>query len=576
MNRQYIGARYVPKFFNNNGSNDWVEGIPYESLVIVTDLNNSYTSYKPVPSNIGRPSANPDYWVCTGNYNAQVEEYRQDVEEYTERAVEVICTPEDYGAKGDGVTDDTVALKNAIENSNSVMLKRGSTYLISEQIAIPSNTFIYGNGTIKIANNSAITGGVFRIAGKENITIDSVIFDSNVSNQDTFVYTTPDEAPNIVIFTTDSNNVTVKKCKFIGCYSINVLAILYNGILNITDNDFICGSASLGFTAECVSIAQIGTSGNINIEHNTFKSTISDFTYGYGGVILANCVGLQRISDNKFEKIGRNSTGGQQVSPIDLYIDCHNVVIENNKLDDCYWFTRIINATHVIVQNNIFNEEHINSPDGGLVLVFVGTFYGTPQDLFDIKISNNYIKCLGDYPAIALYSNDNDHCVYDSVISGNTIEAGQNAIKIAKGCHDIIISNNTFKALDNFAVFLAVEYTNSATVVGGNYNVEGNVIKCNGGYVIYSSTDIAENSTPNLLSNNTIECDLIGEIKDKWVVSGNIINKKSDTSSALAIYSQQGSNLMYFINNVINGNFSTPTGTGVIESGDYYNGVVNA
>ena len=67
MNRQYIGARYVPKFFNNNGSNEWVSGISYEALTVVTYLNCSYTSVKNVPSNIGAPNVATDYWVCTSN-----------------------------------------------------------------------------------------------------------------------------------------------------------------------------------------------------------------------------------------------------------------------------------------------------------------------------------------------------------------------------------------------------------------------------------------------------------------------------------------------------------------------------
>lgn len=79
--RQYIGARYVPKFFNNNGSSEWVSGVAYEALTIVTRLSNSYTSKKPVPASIGAPEANPEYWVSTGIYNQQVEEYRQEVEE---------------------------------------------------------------------------------------------------------------------------------------------------------------------------------------------------------------------------------------------------------------------------------------------------------------------------------------------------------------------------------------------------------------------------------------------------------------------------------------------------------------
>lgn len=78
---QYIGARYVPKFFTNSqGTEEWQSGVEYEPLTIVTYNSNSYTSKVPVPANIGNPSANPDYWVATGIYNAQVELLRQEVE----------------------------------------------------------------------------------------------------------------------------------------------------------------------------------------------------------------------------------------------------------------------------------------------------------------------------------------------------------------------------------------------------------------------------------------------------------------------------------------------------------------
>lgn len=77
---QYIGARYVPKFYeNSDGTEEWRAGVEYEPLTIVTYNGNSYTSKKPVPSNIGNPSDNPTYWVSTGNYNEQVEAYRQEV-----------------------------------------------------------------------------------------------------------------------------------------------------------------------------------------------------------------------------------------------------------------------------------------------------------------------------------------------------------------------------------------------------------------------------------------------------------------------------------------------------------------
>lgn len=77
---QYIGARYVSKFFANpNGTSEWLGNVPYEPLTIVTYLGNSYTSKIPVPPGIGNPSLNPTYWALTSNYSYQVEQYRQEV-----------------------------------------------------------------------------------------------------------------------------------------------------------------------------------------------------------------------------------------------------------------------------------------------------------------------------------------------------------------------------------------------------------------------------------------------------------------------------------------------------------------
>lgn len=80
---QYIGARYVPLFYTNpdDNSNNWKSGVAYDPLAIVTDLSQSYTSKYPVPASVGRPSENPDYWILTGAYNAQIEQYRQEVAE---------------------------------------------------------------------------------------------------------------------------------------------------------------------------------------------------------------------------------------------------------------------------------------------------------------------------------------------------------------------------------------------------------------------------------------------------------------------------------------------------------------
>lgn len=71
INRQYVGARYVPKIMG-----EWNKALQYEALSVVTYMGNSFTSKVPVPANVD--ITNEKYWINTGNYNAQVEAYRKE------------------------------------------------------------------------------------------------------------------------------------------------------------------------------------------------------------------------------------------------------------------------------------------------------------------------------------------------------------------------------------------------------------------------------------------------------------------------------------------------------------------
>lgn len=72
--REYVGARYVPLFADPI---EWNDKRTYEPLTIVEHEGNSYTSRQFVP--LGIAISNEDFWALTGNYNAQVEQYRQEV-----------------------------------------------------------------------------------------------------------------------------------------------------------------------------------------------------------------------------------------------------------------------------------------------------------------------------------------------------------------------------------------------------------------------------------------------------------------------------------------------------------------
>ena len=82
--RQYIGARYVPIFGRKDEESiEWDNTKPYEPLTIVLHQGNSFTSRQYVP--IGIDIANEDYWALTGNYNAQIEQYRSEVQTFNNR-----------------------------------------------------------------------------------------------------------------------------------------------------------------------------------------------------------------------------------------------------------------------------------------------------------------------------------------------------------------------------------------------------------------------------------------------------------------------------------------------------------
>lgn len=71
---QYIGARYVPKIYDNpdDNTNNWKQGIEYEPLTMVSYAGGSYTSKVPVPASAPNPADAPQYWAYMGSSSGQI------------------------------------------------------------------------------------------------------------------------------------------------------------------------------------------------------------------------------------------------------------------------------------------------------------------------------------------------------------------------------------------------------------------------------------------------------------------------------------------------------------------------
>ena len=124
--RQYVGARYVPVFGrHNSGDINWDNSDAYEPLTIVYYNGDTYTSRQYVPSGID--ISDTDYWVVTGRYNAQVEQYRQEVLSFQDQIDDKIPFPDSniypkYGTVGQvlsTLSDGTTKWENPVVPSDA-------------------------------------------------------------------------------------------------------------------------------------------------------------------------------------------------------------------------------------------------------------------------------------------------------------------------------------------------------------------------------------------------------------------------------------------------------------------------
>ena len=170
---QYIGARYVP-IFGRKGeeSIEWDNSAPYEPLTIVLNQGNSFTSRQYVPT--GVDINNTEFWAETGNYNAQVEQYRQEVlnfensiikkaftfetveemSNYTELFNGAICHTNGFHESNDGgaawyVISNTLP-EGTTEANNKDVIECGALYanmILNNECVTPEMLGAYGDGS---------------------------------------------------------------------------------------------------------------------------------------------------------------------------------------------------------------------------------------------------------------------------------------------------------------------------------------------------------------------------------------------------------------------------------------------
>ena len=135
---QYIGARYVPLFSNPI---EWDNTREYEALTIVIHEGNSFTSKQYVPK--GVDINNESFWAVTGNYNAQVEQYRKEVKTFDTRITKAQEAADNANNKFPVATDDIAAnavVTAKVANASITSDKLADNAVVTAKIADASIT----------------------------------------------------------------------------------------------------------------------------------------------------------------------------------------------------------------------------------------------------------------------------------------------------------------------------------------------------------------------------------------------------------------------------------------------------
>jgi hypothetical protein len=426
-----------------------------------------------------------------------------------------------FGAKGDGVTDDTVAIQSAMNNHNAVIVPEG-TFAVSNTILIPSNTSLSGinNNEAKIISSSSV---VLATNGNSNIKVENLYLQSTGTTYGSTVW-----------ISNGGNNILLKECDIVsayrpigindsnGAYSTTNVNIIRNKIYtnHPTDGGIRVRTSADGvknifatFIENNITIdgsisSDVGIeawAGNTVCENNKIKApqmngSYSGITFGTGENQVAR--GNYIFGFGLGIEIGGSANG--------LHIIDGNII--EACLNGCAVTTSGIEEA-VLFTNNIveFDDKYGLAYDTAFTTKCVSTsFIGNTCIHKDTSTSPSWTSYLdaSSREYRAFYADTNHRSL---IISNNTIKNFSTGVRASATGQSVSISNNIFDnlfypVLDSGSsprnIFIGNQVHNFQTLrINGYLQASNNSFSRNSDFPIYSGATIT--SCPFVMSYNT-------------------------------------------------------------------------
>jgi Pectate lyase superfamily protein/Periplasmic copper-binding protein (NosD) len=314
----------------------------------------------------------------------------------------------DFGAVGDGVTDDTAAITLAVQSNTSVLVPSGYTFLVRNLIIDGKTNFrIFGGGTLKLTGGANIRSRVILFTNCNDFDVDGLVIDGNKTN-----LTEVSSAQRVY------DGIAVSASKRFRIINNNVKNVFFGAGINCSDN----GSDITNFNTEAIVgfniVKDCGiTSLGIGACDGIFCN--SDNTLVIGNQIY-NVTDYGIAADfSQNLNIQSNIIRGDASLPADSRIVCA---------------IGILGAHHWLVSNNIVELCQI-----GINVTLSGNSPIAPYLSDDVTISNNIIRNISS----TVYQGEGiviDPSASNISVLGNSLQS----TKIGISCvsNNSIISNN--------------------------------------------------------------------------------------------------------------------------------------
>lgn len=273
-------------------------------------------------------------------------------------------TPEQFGAKGDGSTDDSSAIQSAVANKGMVLFASGKNYKIASTIRLSKDTTLdlngaiitstnkhlffnfqstdtftayNGNGNITIKNGT-IVGGAISFGHGDSITLENVTFKNSLNDH--------------FLEIAGCRNYSIRSCRFIGMADVQTSVYEYINVDPVTH-------AAFPWLADGSAFYDGTKNDGIKIDGCYFS--IGEGTYAYGfNAFGAHGVAGQSVKHKNIRLTNNEVVGftgcGFRIN------DMENVLIESNLISvsasgaNGIRIGDVGQSTEVIIKDNVINS----------------------------------------------------------------------------------------------------------------------------------------------------------------------------------------------------------------------------